>query len=123
MTNPEDKAIEAPRELTIREMIAEAYGNAKDKGFYATAEATNVPLKLALIHAEVSEALEELRGAHGVEDWEGANGKPEGFAVELADAVIRIADLCGYLKIDLTGVIIRKMRYNKTRVRLHGKKF
>lgn len=31
--------------------------------------------------------------------------KPEGVPVELADAVIRIADLCGHLEIDLEEVI------------------
>ena len=109
-------------ELTVRELVDAAYDNAKEKGFYATPEAHNVPLKLALIHAEVSEALECLR-ASGYTEWATDTGKPEGFAVELADTVIRIADLCGYLKIDLTEVIVRKMAYNKTRPRLHGKKF
>ena len=35
--------------------------------------------------------------------------------VELADAVIRIADLCGHLELDLGGAIIEKINYNKTR--------
>ena len=109
-------------DLTLRELVENAYDNAKEKGFYTTPEANNVPLKLALIHAEVSEALECLR-ASGTTAWEGDGGKPEGFAVELADTVIRIAALCGHLKIDLTEVILRKMAYNKTRQRLHGKRF
>ena len=49
--------------------------------------------------------------------------KPEGVAVELADAVIRIADLCGYLGIDLDAVISEKMAYNETRPFKHGKRF
>lgn len=49
--------------------------------------------------------------------------KPEGVAVELADAVIRIADLCGYLGIDLDTVISEKMAYNETRPFKHGKRF
>ena len=44
-------------------------------------------------------------------------------AVELADAVIRIADLCGYLGIDLDTVISEKMAYNETRPFKHGKRF
>lgn len=36
-------------------------------------------------------------------------------AVELADAVIRIADLCGHLGIDLEAAIDLKMAYNETR--------
>lgn len=35
--------------------------------------------------------------------------------VELADAVIRIADLAGYLGLDVGAAIIEKMEFNKTR--------
>lgn len=51
------------------------------------------------------------------------NQKPEGVAVELADAVIRIADLCGHLGIDLDAVIAEKMAYNAGRHYKHGKRF
>lgn len=51
------------------------------------------------------------------------NKKPEGAAVELADAVIRIADLCGHLGIDLDAVIEEKMAYNADRPYKHGKRF
>lgn len=37
------------------------------------------------------------------------------FEVELADAVIRIADLAASLNMDLGGAIIEKMEYNKNR--------
>lgn len=49
--------------------------------------------------------------------------KPEGWAVELADAVIWIADLCGFMGIDLEEIIKLKMDYNEHRSYLHGKKF
>lgn len=35
--------------------------------------------------------------------------------VEMADAVIRIADLCGYLGLDLGGAIVEKRLYNAKR--------
>lgn len=49
--------------------------------------------------------------------------KPEGVPVELADAVIRIADLCGHLEIDLEEVIETKIAYNEGHPYKHGKKF
>lgn len=39
------------------------------------------------------------------------------------EAVIRIADLCGYMGIDLEGVIREKMEYNATRPYKHGTGF
>ena len=46
-----------------------------------------------------------------------------GVAVELADAVIRIADMCGHLGIDLDAVIEEKMADNADRPYKHGKRF
>lgn len=45
------------------------------------------------------------------------------FEDELADAVIRIADMCGYLGIDLEKHIELKMKYNETREYKHGKRY
>ena len=42
---------------------------------------------------------------------------------ELADAVIRILDLCGAKGIDIEKHIELKMKYNETRERMHGKKY
>ena len=42
---------------------------------------------------------------------------------DMADAVIRIADLCGHLGIDLEAAIDLKMAYNETRPFKHGKRF
>lgn len=38
-----------------------------------------------------------------------------GVEVELADAVIRIADFCGAYDLDLAGAIIDKLEYNANR--------
>jgi NTP pyrophosphatase (non-canonical NTP hydrolase) len=80
-----------------------------------------IPLKLALIHSEISEALEEYRGGRLL-PYCGAGGKPEGFGVELADAVIRILDLAEALEIDLEAAIVDKHEFNVKRPYRHGGK-
>lgn len=104
--------------MTINELVQQAHSTAARKGWWDLEP--NIPEKLALIHSEISEALEEYR--NGLMETRIENAKPEGFAVELADAVIRIADLCGYLEIDLDSVLQRKMEYNATRPFRHGGK-
>ncbi|GHU09552.1 hypothetical protein FACS1894151_07530 [Spirochaetia bacterium] len=42
---------------------------------------------------------------------------------ELADAIIRIADIAGIYKIDLNWHVVAKMRYNCQRPYLHGKRY
>lgn len=129
---------------TITELQARAYQNAVNKGWYDGAERINIPEKLCLVHSEVSEALEEYRNGKAASqvyfkgvDEEGNEahlnylldgdipstlGKPEGFSIELADAVIRILDLCGALGIDLEKAVETKMAYNATRPHRHGGK-
>jgi len=85
---------------------------------------TNIPEKLALIHSEISEALEEYRRPESwpQQVWYGEGNKPEGFGVELADAVIRIMDLCEALGIPLASIIRNKHAYNSSRPKRHGGK-
>ena len=80
---------------------------------------------MALVHSEISEALEVYRdlGKEGLsKNWNEENGKPEGFTVELADAIIRIADMCGAYGLDLEESLTKKMEYNKSRPYRHGGK-
>lgn len=100
------------------------HANAVEHGWWEGGEVPSpdeIGSKLALIHSEVSEALEELRSGRGlasrIED-----GKPEGFVVELADVVIRCADLCERLNLDLPGAIAEKHKHNMTRPYRHGGK-
>ena len=44
------------------------------------------------------------------------------FQEELADAVIRIFDLAGLLKIQIGSYILEKHKYNRTRPHRHGGK-
>lgn len=71
----------------------------------------NVGEMLCLIHSEISEAMEGHR--KGLMDEHLPMFKS--IEVELADAIIRIADLCGALDLDLGGAIAMKMAYNATR--------
>lgn len=95
---------------------------AVSKGWYDGADASNpdfIPSKLCLIHSEVSEALEAYRRADTFLSLEIGEGS---FAEELADVVIRVFDLCGFLGIDIEYYIKEKHEYNKTREYRHGNK-
>jgi hypothetical protein len=110
--------------MTITELIKQSHGLAKEKGWYSSGR--SIPELLCLIHSEISEALEEYRlgmAWSGIYTEDGTeSGKPMGFDIEIADAVIRIADMCGYLGIDLEQAIATKHEYNKGRPHRHGNK-
>jgi NTP pyrophosphatase (non-canonical NTP hydrolase) len=67
--------------------------------------------KLMLVVSEVSEAMEGHR-KNLMDDKLPHRPMVE---VELADAVIRIADLAGALGLDLGGAIVEKLAFNATR--------
>ena len=71
----------------------------------------NVPEKLCLIHSEISEAMEGHR--KNLMDDKLPHRKQ--IEVELADAVIRIADLAKGLDLDVAGAIAEKLEFNKIR--------
>ena len=107
--------------MTISEWQKEVHRLAVEKGWY---DQPREPLGLiCLIHSELSEAVEEYR-SRGIDQVPYyPNGvKPEGFAVEIADALIRILDMCEYLQIDIESVMETKHGYNKTREQRHGGK-
>lgn len=70
-----------------------------------------VPTKLCLIHSEISEAMEGHR--KGLVDDKLPHRSMLG--VELADAVIRIADLAGAAGIPLGEIIAEKLAFNMSR--------
>lgn len=121
--------------MNLTELATKVHTLAIEKGWYED-DNLNIPEKLALIHAEISEALEAYRDgemeayAHACCDVpsrghrEGCPGigKPEGFPIEIADALIRILDLCGALGIDIQAAVDQKHAYNATRPHRHGGK-
>jgi NTP pyrophosphatase (non-canonical NTP hydrolase) len=116
--------------LTLDELVCDSFTRAQRKGFWDNHERREardiINEKLLLIVSELTEAMEEIRANHGVDAIRyGADkpDKPEGFPIELADAMIRIADVAGWFGMDLNQAIRLKAAYNETRPRMHGKEF
>tara|TARA_S200000501_G_C20622188_1_gene655123 strand:- start:241 stop:576 length:336 start_codon:yes stop_codon:yes gene_type:complete len=109
--------------MNINQTVQQAYNNAVEKGWHK--EERTIGDLIALMHSELSEALEEHRKGKSPNEIyfnEVKTDKPEGIPVELADCVIRIFDFCGLHNIDLEAVIKQKMAYNNKRSFRHGNK-
>jgi NTP pyrophosphatase (non-canonical NTP hydrolase) len=100
----------------LHELQKEAWRIAEEKGFHEGSEegedGRSRAKILALIHSEVSEALEADR-----------EGDDELYAEELADIVIRVLDHAESEGIDLEEEVESKMEINRGREHKHGKNY
>lgn len=76
--------------------------------------------RLALVHSEISEAIEAARKHDDTPDQHCPEFTNE--TIELADAMIRIMDYAGRYNLPLAQAIIAKAAFNATRPIKHGKK-
>ena len=107
-------------ELILYKMGADFFEVAAQHGFWEednSPEATKKAEKIALMHSELSEALEGVRKPK--QDSHCPEFDSE--TVELADAIIRILDYCFSYDLDIDGAVAAKNAYNKTRPYKHGK--
>lgn len=93
---------------SLNELCELCHSIAKEKGFWETER--NIGEALMLVVTEIAEAMEGYR--HQDQD---------NFREELADAFIRLLDLCGGLNIDIEDEILKKTKINKNRPYKHGK--
>ncbi len=116
-----------PTPTTIAALIKAAHFTAFTHGWWE--EERPFLEQIALMHTELSEAVEEYRD-HGLNQERflyhsnstTAKDKPEGIAVEFADVLIRIFDTCGRYGIPLEEALRQKMDFNQTRPYRHGGK-
>lgn len=112
----------------MNELAKQIYEANKAKGFWD--QERNLGEMLMLVASELAEALEAHR-TNRFADWDKfeyknvpfADSIKDSFEDEVADAIIRLLDLCGGLGINIEKHVAEKLKYNATRPRLHGKQY
>lgn len=106
--------------VTLNELADTIHQQAVTNGFHDNPR--RLPEILMLASSELGEAFEAWRKDNSVET--GAyydEGHPEGWGVEIIDCIIVCLDLLAREGVDIDFVMGKKMEYNMTRERLHGK--
>jgi hypothetical protein len=123
--------------VTINEAMSMCQFHAEGKGFQI--DPAHVDTYLLLAVSEICEAQNERRDGHGLDEiyftdstgmiinevaagWD-VTLKPEGFPIEIVDAIIRLMHLYSRFRSDLEDVLMMKLKYNSTRPPKHGRKF
>lgn len=106
--------------MNLKNFSEQVYATAKKNGFWeddGTPLPTKKAEKLALMHSELSEALEAVRKPSPDKYCPQFSSE----AVELADALIRMLDYCEHYQIPLLEAAEAKAQFNSTRPYKHGK--
>ena len=121
----------------LNELAAEIHQNNVDKGFWGvemTLDREDGPVqgewlkslrsaytsqRIALMHSELSEALEADRK----DLMDDKLPQFKGLDVEIVDCLIRALDFLGHRKVDIDEILQAKLEYNKSRPHKHGKAY
>lgn len=114
----------------INDVAEDVFSVAESKGFWNIDDISDfaiIPVKLALIGDEVSEALKVHRDIYDDSNESVATSmtdmQEDDFVEELADIVIRTMDLAAALDLDLGNAIINKIEKNRDRPNKHNKRY